>query len=78
MAARNTIFAMAAVFFISMPTYRADGQNRDPVSVVSAYHAAIKGGDVDAVLALFTDDGYFVLTGGKKYSGKYELRGIFT
>ena len=47
----------------------------DPLPIIKAYYAALNRGDVDATLALFTDDVKFR---GEYYAtGKEMLRGVF-
>ena len=53
-----------------------DAKNPDPQAVVLAYMAVRNVGNVDAALAFYTDDGFFLLTGGNKFTGQEELRGL--
>ena len=55
----------------------ADTRRPDPEAVVRAFFAATNVGNVDASLAFFADDSYHMLPGGKKYSGRDELRKLF-
>ena len=73
--------AIAIVVFIStlgLEATWADPRTPDPGSVVRAFFAATNVGNVEASLAFFTDDGYHMLPGGKRYSGKDELHNLFS
>ena len=62
----------------------AEGQPSpvDPNATVSAYFAAVRAKDIDAWMALFTDDATYELPNGQKFAGKAGIRefqqGVFT
>jgi hypothetical protein len=71
---RCVAFAITIAALSAGRIHAADANRPDPKSVVEAFFAAANVGNVDAALAFFADDGYHMLPGGKKYSGKDELR----
>ena len=52
----------------------ADANNPDAASVTNAMYAAVGAGNVDAAVSFFADDAYNIGPGGKKTTGKEELR----
>jgi len=54
----------------------AEGQPSpvDPNATVNAYFAAVRAKDIDAWMALFTDDATYELPNGQKFSGKAAIR----
>jgi len=76
MPLKFVMVAWIATVLSTSATHAGDVKNPDPEAVVLAYMAARNVGNVDAALAFFTDDGLFLLSGGNKYVGKDELRGL--
>jgi len=51
---------------------------RNPGATVDAYFAAVRAKDIDAWIALFTDDATYILPNGTLYAGKPAIREIQT
>lgn len=56
----------------------ADASKPDAVSVVNAMYAAVGVGNIDAAVSFFSENGYNIGPGGKKTSGKDELRSLIS
>jgi len=69
----RTVGIATVVFALSALTY-SEGQNTDPQSVLKRYIEAQNAGELDAALALWTDDGVIINTRGRKVAGKENLR----
>ena len=71
----RTILTITLIFGGSR-AIAADASNPDAASVVNAMYAAVGAGNVDAALSFFADDGYNIGPGGKKTTGKVDLRDL--
>jgi limonene-1,2-epoxide hydrolase len=51
-----------------------------PAELVGRYHAALRAGDVDAIVSMFAPDGYYreAIGGHSRHCGTDELRSFFT
>jgi limonene-1,2-epoxide hydrolase len=74
----KTTAIVIAIATLAVGTSWADPRMPDAGAVIRAFFATTNVGNVEASLAFFTDDGYHMLPGGKKYSGKDELRNLFS
>jgi hypothetical protein len=74
--------AMVTTIFVLMlavtgrPPVLASAEGTDPASVVAAFDAALNAGDVEATLALFSDDAV-VRTQTATHTGKEQVRRLF-
>jgi hypothetical protein len=68
-------FALPALVALMLCTAgAAEPIGPSPEEVAKAYIAARDVGNIDATLAFFANDGFFQLTGGKKFTTRDELR----
>ena len=72
--ALRTLGIATIAFTLSALTYAAEGQNTDPRSVLKRSIEAHNTGELDAALALWTDDDVIINTRGRKVAGKENLR----
>ncbi len=52
--------------------------NADPIPVVLAFEEAVNAGDVDAIVALMTEDGVFIDSLGSRITGHEKVREAWT
>jgi hypothetical protein len=68
------IILAAALIACGSRVIAADANNPDAAAVTNAMYAAVGAGNVDAAVSFFADDAYNIGPGGKKTTGKEELR----
>jgi hypothetical protein len=73
MTFNRAVIAMIFIFCGS-EAVAADASKPDAASIMNAMYAAVGAGNVDAAVSFFADDGYNIGPGGKKTTGKEELR----
>ena len=65
---------LAGLFVLGVLALAGCGTSTSPSAVLEAYTEAVKAGEIDAALALFTDDAVIVDPGGRRFPGKNSIR----
>ena len=68
---RRTLIVLVGLALLTVSC--GDDQGGDPIEIVKAFDAANNAGDVDAMMALVSDDATFS-TGAGTFQGKDEIR----
>jgi hypothetical protein len=73
MRVKSAIVAMAFILCGS-EAVAADASKPDAAAIMNAMYAAVSVGNADAAVSFFADDGYNIGPGGRKITGKQDLR----